>query len=104
VRLKNHFGFDDSLDVVGVHGVGGLLGTLLVAIVGLPCLGGFGIVNWGKQLGLQAMASGITIVYTAVATALILLVVKKICKGLRVESQEELVGLDQSSHGESAYQ
>ncbi len=104
VKLKNHFGYDDSLDVVGVHGVGGLIGTLLVAVVGIPALGGFGELPMFAQLKLQLMASGITIAYTLVATVLILLFVKAVCKGLRVDSQEELIGLDQSAHEESAYQ
>ncbi|MCB1061869.1 MAG: ammonium transporter [Verrucomicrobiae bacterium] len=102
VKLKNAIGYDDSLDVVGVHGVGGLVGTLLAAIVGVKAFGGFGDFAMVKQLGLQVMASVITAVYTAIATIVILLVIKKLV-GLRVDEQEEIIGLDQSSHGESAY-
>ncbi len=102
VKLKNALGYDDSLDVVGVHGVGGLVGTLLAAVVGIGALGGFGDFAMGKQLGLQAMAALITAVYTAVASIAILLVVKALV-GLRVSDQEEIEGLDQSAHGESAY-
>ena len=102
VKLKNAIGYDDSLDVVGVHGVGGLVGTLLAAIVGVKAFGGFGDFSMVKQLGLQVMASVITAVYTAIATIVILLVIKKLV-GLRVDEQEEIIGLDQSSHGESAY-
>ena len=102
VKLKNAIGYDDSLDVVGVHGVGGLVGTLLAAVVGLEAFGGFGEFTMGKQLGLQAMAAVITAAYTAVASILILLVVKATV-GLRVSEQEEILGLDQSAHGESAY-
>lgn len=102
VKLKNAIGYDDSLDVVGVHGVGGLVGTLLAAVVGIEAFGGFGEFTMGKQLGLQAMAAVITAVYTAVASILILLVVKATV-GLRVSEQEEILGLDQSAHGESAY-
>lgn len=102
VKLKNAIGYDDSLDVVGVHGVGGLVGTLLAAIVGVKAFGGFGDFAMGKQLGLQVMASVITAVYTGIATIIILLVIKKLV-GLRVDEQEEIIGLDQSSHGESAY-
>ena len=102
VRLKNALGYDDSLDVVGVHGVGGLVGTLLAAVVGVEMLGGYGDFTMGAQLGKQLIGAGVTAVYTAVATVVILLVVKAVV-GLRVTEQEEIEGLDQSAHGESAY-
>lgn len=102
VRLKNRFRYDDSLDVVGVHGVGGLVGTLLVAVVGLPALGGFGSAAFGKQLGLQFAGSAITIVYTGIVSFVILFAVNKLV-GLRVSEREETLGLDQTDHGESAY-
>ncbi|MCB1086319.1 MAG: ammonium transporter [Verrucomicrobiae bacterium] len=102
VKVKNHFRYDDSLDVVGVHGVGGLVGTLLAAVVGLKAFGGFGDFTFGKQIGLQLAASGITIVYTGVVTVAILLAVKALV-GLRVSEQDETIGLDQSAHGETAY-
>ncbi len=101
VKLKNALKYDDSLDVVGVHGVGGLVGTLLAAVVGSTLFGGE--FDLGKQLGVQALASLITIVYTGVVTVVILLIVKAICGGLRVSEDEERVGLDQASHGENAY-
>ena len=101
VKLKNALGYDDSLDVVGVHGVGGVVGTLLAAVVGSTLFGGeFDML---KQLGIQALASVVTIVYTGVVTVIILLVVKVICKGLRVSEEDERLGLDQSAHGEAAY-
>lgn len=101
VKLKNALGYDDSLDVVGVHGVGGVVGTLLAAVVGSTLFGGeFDML---KQLGIQALASVVTIVYTGVVTLIILLVVKVICKGLRVSEEDERLGLDQSAHGEAAY-
>jgi Amt family ammonium transporter len=101
MRLKKRIGYDDSLDVVGVHGVGGLVGTLLVAVVGSPLFGGE--LSLGKQLGIQALASVVTIVYTAVVSFLILAVVKVLCGGLRVSQEDERLGLDQSAHGENAY-
>jgi Amt family ammonium transporter len=101
MRLKKQIGYDDSLDVVGVHGVGGLIGTLLVAVVGSPLFGGE--LSLGKQLGIQALASVVTIVYTAVVSFLILAVVKVLCGGLRVSQEDERLGLDQSAHGENAY-
>lgn len=102
VRLKNAIGYDDSLDVVGVHGVGGLVGTILAAVVGVGAFGGYGDFSMGKQLGIQLLAALITAAYTAVASIVILMLIKAFV-GLRVSEQEEIVGLDQSSHGESAY-
>lgn len=102
VKLKNVFGYDDSLDVVGVHGVGGVVGTILAAIVGTAAFGGFGDFEMGAQLSKQLLAAGITAVFTAVVTFVILYLIK-ITIGLRVDEQEEQLGLDQSSHGESAY-
>ncbi len=101
MKLKNALGYDDSLDVVGVHGVGGLVGTLLAAVVGSTLFGGE--LSLGKQLGIQALASVITIVYTAAVTIVILLLVKAVCRGLRVSEEDERLGLDQATHGESAY-
>lgn len=101
MKLKNALGYDDSLDVVGVHGVGGLIGTLLAAVVGSTLFGGD--LPLGKQLGIQALASVITIFYTAVVTIGILLFVKVVCRGLRVSEEDERIGLDQSAHGENAY-
>ena len=100
VRLKNKLGYDDSLDVVGVHGVGGIVGTLLASLVCLKGLGGTrDSVSFFSQLG----ASVITIVYTGVLTVGILLFVKKVCNGLRVSDEDERLGLDQTSHEESGY-
>lgn len=101
MRLKKALGYDDSLDVVGVHGVGGLLGTVLAAVVGSSLFGGE--LPLGKQLGIQALASIITIAYTAVVTFLILIVVRLVCCGLRVSEEDERLGLDQAAHGENAY-
>jgi Amt family ammonium transporter len=107
IKIKNKFGYDDSLDVVGVHGVGGLVGTLLAAVVALKFFqgnqNGMGDdYDAGSQLGIQLLGSVFTIVYTVVVTFVILIVIKKTV-GLRVDEQEESVGLDQSSHGETAY-
>lgn len=102
VRLKNRYGYDDSLDVAGVHGVGGLVGTLLAAVVGLKAFGGFGTFEFGRQLGLQLMASVLTIVYTVVVTYGILTAIKA-TMGLRVSAGDETLGLDEVAHGEAAY-
>lgn len=101
MRLKRALGYDDSLDVVGVHGVGGLIGTLLAAVVGSSLFGGSLVL--GKQLGIQALASVATAVYTGIVTFLILGLVRVVCGGLRVSEEDERIGLDQSAHGENAY-
>ena len=107
VTVKNKFGYDDSLDVVGVHGIGGLVGTILAAVVAMGALQGNnnGVgdeYNVGSQLGIQLMGSAFTIVFTAVVTVVILVVIKATV-GLRVDEHDETVGLDQASHGETAY-
>ena len=106
ITVKNKFGYDDSLDVVGVHGVGGLVGTLLAAVVAVAALGGTenGAENYnmGAQLLTQAKGSLFTIVFTAVVTVVILLIIKHTV-GLRVDEADESIGLDQSAHGETAY-
>ncbi|MFT4042023.1 MAG: ammonium transporter [Gordonia sp. (in: high G+C Gram-positive bacteria)] len=106
VSLKFKFGFDDALDVVGVHLVGGLLGTLLIgflatkaapaAVDGLFYGGG-----WG-QLGKQFVGAFAVLGYSAVVTAIIAAVLKYTI-GLRAEPEAEAVGLDESQHAESAY-
>ncbi|MEM0896835.1 MAG: ammonium transporter, partial [Verrucomicrobiota bacterium] len=103
--IKMKFKYDDSLDVVGVHGVGGLVGTLLVAVLGAQAMpfGGIGEFEVGPQLGIQALASGITVVWTLVASFVILKIVGMITGGLRVSESVENEGLDLASHGETGY-
>jgi len=111
--LKRLIGVDDSLDVFGVHAVGGILGALLTGIFVSPSLGGPGVVvDWvtGKtgypgylaQLWIQAKAVGITIAWSAVV-AFIAYRIVDLAIGLRVPEDEEREGLDITSHGESAY-
>ena len=101
IREKWHI--DDSLDVFAVHGVGGILGTLLLAIFGQSALGGLGNVkSMGTQLGIQATGLGVTILWSAVATVGIAWLVK-ITLGLRVSEEQEYEGVDRSEHGENAY-
>lgn len=101
--MKTKFGYDDSLDVFGVHGVGGFIGTLLVAVFAHQMFGGKeGALNIGKQFGVQALAAAVTTVYTAVISWIILKAVDKTV-GLRVTESEEREGLDTASHGETAY-
>ena len=106
IVIKNKLGYDDSLDVVGVHGVGGLVGTLLAAVVAVAALGGTenGAENYNMlaQLWTQTKGSIFTILFTVIVTTIILVIIKNTV-GLRVDESEESVGLDQSAHGETAY-
>ena len=101
IREKWHI--DDSLDVFAVHGVGGILGTLLLAVFGQVEFGGLGAVKpIGTQLGIQATGLGVTIVWSAIATLVITMLVK-VTIGLRISPDQENEGLDRSEHGENAY-
>ena len=101
--LKHRFGYDDSLDVFGVHGVGGFVGTLLAAVFADSVFGGSeGDLAIGEQLGIQLAASAMTVVYTLVATFVLLKLIDATV-GLRVSAAEESMGLDLSQHGESGY-
>ena len=103
--VKEYFGYDDALDVFGVHGVGGFLGTIMLGVLCHPSLGGFNDVPMLKQTIVQVYAAVATAVYTAVASYACLLVTEKITNGLRVpaEAEESMLGLDDYSHKESAY-
>jgi Amt family ammonium transporter len=113
--LKRLIGADDSLDVFGVHALGGVFGALITGIFNDPALGGPGLVtDWTtnpptvgypgemQQLWIQAQAVGIVFVWTAVV-AFIAFYVVKLTMGLRVPEEQEREGLDISSHGERAY-
>ena len=114
VGLKTRFGFDDALDVVGVHFVGGLVGSLLLGLFASPAyyppkvaaLSGFraGLFEGGGigLLGEQALANGVTIVYSFVVTALVALALRATI-GLRVDEETEVNGLDLAQHAETAY-
>jgi len=102
--IKKKFGYDDSLDVFGVHGVGGFIGTIMLGVFMAPVFGGVGGEDFsmGKQLGVQLFAGLLTAVYAGIASYVILLVVKAMV-GLRVDEAEENMGLDTTCHGEEAY-
>ena len=102
--LKKALGADDSLDVFGVHGVGGIVGALLTGVFSAPGLGGTGAEDFsiGSQLLVQAEGVVITIVWCAVVSFIAYKIVDMVV-GLRVPEEEEREGLDISSHGESAY-
>lgn len=102
-KMKRRFHYDDSLDVFGVHGVGGFVGTILLAVVGSKSFpGGLGDFEMGKQLVTQFLASVYTIILSGVASYVILKVIA-IFMPLRVNEEEERQGLDLAEHGETAY-
>lgn len=101
--VKNKLKIDDSLDVFAVHGIGGIMGTILVAIFGTTTFGGTGVFKIGEQLGIQLTALGVVILWSAVAT-FIIVIICKVTTGLRVTVENEHTGLDQSEHGETSYQ
>jgi ammonium transporter, Amt family len=106
IRLKNRFRYDDSLDVVGIHGVGGVLGLLATGLFASKAVnpnGADGLFNGNAaQLGIQLIAILVTIIYAFAVTFVILKVVDRLC-GLRLPEQQEMSGLDLTQHDETAY-
>ena len=106
VMMKGRLGYDDSLDVVGVHCVGGVLGTLatgLLATKAVNAAGANGLFYGNpKQLAIQALAAAAVLVYSFVVTYALLKVLDKVM-GLRVSREDEMMGLDLSEHGEAGY-
>ena len=111
--LKHLIGADDSLDVFGVHGVGGILGALLTGVFASPALGGTGVYDYvansvaadysiTNQVWIQFQAVVTTLVWSGVVSYIAYKLVD-IVLGLRVSEEEEREGLDISSHGETAY-
>jgi Amt family ammonium transporter len=105
VTLKPLLKYDDSLDVFGIHGIGGIVGAIGTGIVAAPSLGGFGGDDYsiGGQLVIQVLAVAVAIVWSAVVAFIAMLIVKAIFGGARVTESAESDGLDLSSHGERAY-
>jgi len=103
-KIKQKFGYDDSLDVFGVHGVGGAVGTILVAVFAASTFGGNADADYaiGSQITTQFLAALYTAVYTAIVSFVILKIVDAII-GLRVDEVEESKGLDIADHGETGY-
>jgi len=103
--IKQRFKIDDSLDVFAVHGVGGLTGTLLVAILALPGFGGLGLaegVGVGQQLGVQALGSVATAAWAIIVSVIIIWIVRAVTP-IRVSEDDETEGLDITTHGERGY-
>jgi len=113
-RVKRIFNYDDSLDVFGVHCIGGIVGALATAIVADPALGGQGTIDYtvfpaiagtydmGAQLIIQAKAVGITLLWSGIGSAVLFFVIDKVM-GLRPSQDAEREGLDITAHGERAY-
>lgn len=101
--LKRYFGYDDALDVVGVHGVGGLVGVILVGIFASASFGGsVQDLSIARQLAVQALAAAYTIVHCGVVSFVLLKLID-LFVGLRVSEEVEFIGLDLSEHGEVGY-
>jgi Amt family ammonium transporter len=103
--IRGRLKIDDSLDVFAVHGVGGIIGSLLVAFLALPSFGGLGLadgVTAGAQFAVQFKSVAITVLWTLVVSAIILMIARA-AVGLRVDDQVEVDGLDLAEHGERGY-
>ena len=116
VFLKARLGYDDALDVFGVHGVGGILGALLTGIFVNPALGGVGVTDYlaadtsyvtaAYDFAVQMKAQIVAVIVAVVWTSIVSYAALMICKftvGLRVKEQQEREGLDLVDHGERAY-
>ena len=105
--VKGRFNIDDSLDVFAVHGVGGMIGTVLVAFLALSVLRGTGLSvesgAIGSQLGVQVLGVVAVVAWSAILTFIIVKVTSMLTGGLRVDEEDELVGLDLAIHGERGY-
>ncbi len=103
--VKSTFGYDDSLDVFGIHGIGGILGAILTGVLASDTLGGIGYAegkDMASQVWTQVLAVAVTIGWCAVGS-LILYKIVDLIVGLRPSPEVEREGLDLTSHGEAAY-
>jgi len=100
VDLKFALGFDDSLDVVGIHLIGGIFGTLFIGVFGR----GIGVIDSGSwsQLGAQALGAGAVLAYSFIGALVIGFIIEKTI-GFRVKAEDEIAGIDTVVHGEEAY-
>jgi Amt family ammonium transporter len=103
--LKPKLGYDDTLDAFGIHGVGGTIGAILTGVFADPAINDAGkglLFGNPGQLLIQIIAVAVTLVYSGLMTFVIFMVIK-VLVGLRVEPEDEMTGLDESQHGERAY-
>jgi Amt family ammonium transporter len=106
VGLKHKLGYDDALDVIGVHLVGGVLGALLIGFFGTKMTNGANGLFYGggwTLMGKQAIAVAAVVAYSFIATYIIAKVLDLVI-GLRVSEEQEVAGLDLSQHAETAYE
>jgi Amt family ammonium transporter len=105
--LKNKIGYDDSLDAFGVHGMCGMWGALATGIFANPAINEVGrglLFGNPKQLYIQVVSILGTILYTAVGTLIIVYITRFVTGGLRVDEENEIIGLDNTIHGERAFE
>jgi Amt family ammonium transporter len=103
--VKQKFGYDDSLDAFGVHGIGGIIGAILTGVFATPAVqAAYSGALYGNvhQLVIQLMAVSVTIIYSGIMTFILYKVVDKMV-GLRADKKEEAIGLDETMHNEIAY-
>ncbi len=105
-KLKRIFGYDDALDVFGVHAVGGIIGAILTGVFAATALGGAGFggdnSTMGEQVIAQLIGVGATIAYTTVVSIILLFIIDSVI-GLRVDEEQETEGLDMALHDERGY-
>ena len=112
ISMKPKMGIDDSLDVFGIHGIGGIIGAILTGVFAAPSLGGGGVFDYstgavgdfsmGGQVYAQTLGVVIAVIWSAVVSFIAIHIVKAVI-GLRVSDTEERQGLDITTHGENAY-
>lgn len=103
--VKPKLGYDDSLDAFGVHGIGGIIGSVLTGVLATPFVqSAYSGAAYGNfhQLWVQLLAVGVTIIYSGIATFILFKITEKLI-GIRVDDKHEAIGLDESQHGETAY-
>lgn len=103
--MKPKLGYDDALDVFGIHGLAGIMGAILTGVFADPSVNEAGkglLYGNAKQVLIQLSAVGVTMLYTAIMTCVIFLIIRLFMK-IRVHEEDEIIGLDSSAHGEKAY-
>ncbi len=113
ISVKARLGVDESLDVFGIHGIGGIVGAILTGVFAAPSLGGSGLYDYATesvvagydmagQVMTQVLGVAVAVVWSAVVSFIALMIVKAVI-GLRVAGNDERQGLDITTHGENAY-
>ncbi|RTZ69775.1 MAG: ammonia channel protein [Aquificaceae bacterium] len=105
IKLKQKLSYDDALDAFGIHGVGGIAGAILTGVFADPSINGSAGLLYGnaEQVLVQIMGVIATVIYSGIATAVIMYVVKLLTGGAKVSEEKEIEGLNKVLHGEKAY-